>query len=159
MKARIEVLVGMIGSGKSSYARWRADQGALVICHDDLTQMLHGRYRYEPELRACYRAMQIQLAQNGIVAGRDVIIDRNHLTRESRAFWIDVARRSENTPIVAVPFPIGSAEDHARRRFYADARGRSYEEWLKVALHHEAQAAAEPLLATEGFDAILPVVQ
>lgn len=147
----IELLVGMIGSGKTTYARKRAKQGALIVSHDDLTQMLHGEYRYEQELKPCYRAMMIQLAQNGIVAGRDVVIDRTHLTRESRAFWIDVARRSENTQIIATAFPILTPEIHARRRRDADARGRTYAEWLAVAEHHAAQAHAEPLARNEGF--------
>ena len=43
---KIEVLSGMIASGKTSYARSRADDGALIISHEDLTEMLHGRYVY-----------------------------------------------------------------------------------------------------------------
>src|SRR4051794_6882508 len=88
----IEVLVGMIGSGKSTYARSRADAGALVICHDDLTEMLHARYRYEQGLQALYRGMEGSLAGAALAAGRDAVIDRTHLTRESRARWVDWIR-------------------------------------------------------------------
>lgn len=146
----IELLVGMIASGKTTYARERAKQGALVVSHDDLTQMLHGEYRYEPKLKPCYRAMMVQLVHNAIVAGRDAVIDRTHLTRESRSFWLDIAWHSK-TPIIAVVFPILMPEVHARRRFEADARGRPYEEWLAVAEHHAAQAHAEALSPNEGF--------
>lgn len=149
----IEVLVGMIASGKSTYARERADQGALVISHDDLTQMLHARYRYEPGLRACYRAMMVQLAVNAIVAGRDVIVDRTHLTRESRQLWIETARGA-GVRVIAVVFPIEPAAIHAERRFRADARGRTLEEWHQLAAHHAVQAGVEPLMIAEQFDAI-----
>jgi hypothetical protein len=44
---------------------------------------------------------------------------------------------------------------HARRRFDADPRGRSYDEWLSVARHHWAQAQAEPLSEGEGFAEII----
>lgn len=156
----IEVLVGMIASGKTTYARRRADEGALIISHDDLTRMLHGRYRYEAVLRDCYRRMEQSLAWAGLNAGRDVIIDRTHLTRESRKRWIDWARgyvelntfegKSPTVLVVAVAFPIEAPCFHANRRM-SDPRGRSYEDWLKVACHHHDQAEAEPLSGDEGF--------
>lgn len=166
---KLEVLVGMIGSGKSSYALRRADEGALVVCHDELTQMLHGgAYRYEQGLRGCYRQMEERLAACALYEGRDVVIDRTHLTRESRKRWLDFRRervavmnsfRDDPAPvelsIVAVAFPISSPEDHAMRRYLGGHRGRSHAEWLRVARHHAAQADAEPLSDDEGFDEII----
>jgi predicted kinase len=89
---RLEVLVGMIASGKSTYARRRADEGALVVSHDDLTAMLHARYRYEQGLREPYRRIEESIAWRGLDAGRDVVIDRTHLTRESRERWLKWVR-------------------------------------------------------------------
>jgi predicted kinase len=149
----IEVLCGMIASGKSTYARSRADKGALVISHDDLAEMLHCQYRYEPVLRDAYRAMMIHIAHVGIMAGRDVIVDRTHLTRESRAVWIDAARTWQ-VGIIAIEFPIYAADLHAQRRFEADSRGRPLSDWQQVARHHLQQALAEPLDLAEGFDGI-----
>ena len=155
---RLEVLVGMIASGKSTYACLRADQGALVVCHDDLTQMLHARYRYEAELREYYRRMEEALVGVGLLAQRDVVIDRTHLTRESRARWINFLQHfNDVVSIVAVEFPRESINAHATRRFNADPRGRPFTEWHAVARHHAAQADAEPLLVEEGFAAILKV--
>lgn len=155
---RVEVLVGMIASGKSTYARKRADAGALVVSHDDLSEMLHARYRYEPELRECYRRMEEDLVVRAMQAGRDVIIDRTHLTKESRARWVDYVHpfwNGSRIDIIAVRFPIEAPEVHASRRVSADSRGRSYEEWLRVATHHAEQAQKEPLGDGEGFDEIV----
>ena len=152
----LEILVGMIASGKSQYARTRADEGAMVVCHDDLTQMIHARYRYDPALRNLYRRMEESLAGDALADGRDVVIDRTHLTRESRQRWLDFAWTMGARPypidvtIVAVRFPIETPEIHARRRM-ADSRGRPYEEWLRVAQHHATQAETEPLRLDEGF--------
>jgi hypothetical protein len=159
----IEVLVGMIASGKTTYARNRADEGALVVSHDDLTEMLHARYRYEADLRECYRRMEEALAAEAIRAGRDVVIDRTHLTRESRKRWLDFAIRhaaatGELVGVVAVAFPIEPPLLHASRRFQADSRGRSLAEWFQVTAHHHAQALAEPLSADEGFAEIRHVI-
>lgn len=160
----LEILVGMIGSGKSTYAKRRASEGTLVVCHDALCMMLHantlGGCGYEESLREIYQRMQESLAWHGLSAGYDVIIDRTHLTRESRARWLRWADnrnslRAPKTPVIAVAFPwAGSAQAHAVRRFNADPRGRSFEEWLKVAEHHAAQARSEPLHPDEGFDRI-----
>lgn len=65
---KIELLIGMIASGKSTYARKRADEGALVVSHDDLTQMLHACYRYEPGLKPAYRAMMREMFRTGEAA-------------------------------------------------------------------------------------------
>lgn len=158
----IELLIGMIASGKSTYARRRAREGALVVSHDDLTAMLHAEYRYEQELRSCYRKMEEALAVEAIVAGRDLVIDRTHLTRESRARWVAFKHNAmlpldswKTLRIVAVTFPNFGPSAHARRRFESDPRGRSHEEWYAVAQHHHAQALAEPLdWQAERFDEI-----
>lgn len=157
---KLEVLCGMIGSGKSAYARKRADEGAIIVSHDDLTAMCHGRYRYEPELRACYRRMQEEIAFCAMRCGRDVVVDRTQLTRESRAWWLAFGRDATkylgvDLRIVAVAFPVREPWIHAGRRFDADPRGRPYDEWLKVAHHHAEQAAREPLSEDEGFDEII----
>lgn len=146
----LELLCGMIASGKSIYARKRADQGALIVCHDDLTEGLHGEYRYEPGLRDLYRGMMLEMARLATVAGRDVILDRTHLTRESRKLWVDAAR-SWQVPIVAIEFPVYDPAIHAQRRFTADPRGRSFDQWLEVARHHYGQRVSEPLWDDEGF--------
>jgi predicted kinase len=152
---KIELLIGMIASGKSTYAARRADAGALVVSHDALTAMLHGRYRYEADLKPAYLGMMLHIAWRGVTAGRDVVIDRTHLTRESRRIWVAAARERWGVPIVAVVFPRRSPEAHAIRRAAADLRGRSFEEWLHVARHHAGQVDAEPLdWEAEGFSAV-----
>jgi predicted kinase len=155
----IELLIGMIGSGKSTYARSRAKEGALVVSHDDLTAMLHAEYRYEQGLREVYRRMEEAIVAEAIVAGRDAVIDRTHLTRESRARWVAFKNNAtlpadswRTLRVVAVTFPVWPAHVHATRRHHADARGRSFLEWHQVATHHAEQAQAEPLdWQAEGF--------
>lgn len=170
-KPKIEVLVGMIAAGKSTYARKRADEGALVVSHDDLTEMLHARYRYEQEKKAVYRKMEEELVRIAINDGFDVVIDRTHLTRESRRRWIEFGRWPHfaewaEPKVVAVVFPLAAPDpsntiagsvpaQHALRRLRSDARGRCFADWLKVAEHHYAQWLAEPIHEGEGFSEII----
>lgn len=156
----IQILVGPIASGKSTYARKQGDVGALIVSHDSLTEMLHGTYRYEAALRAAYREMEESLVLATLKAGRDVVIDRTHLTRESRLRWVNCREyltyvRGCRYNIVAVVFPVESPEVHAKRRFEVDARGRSYEQWLAVAKHHAEQWSKESISESERFDDII----
>jgi predicted kinase len=147
----IELLCGMIGSGKSIYARSHADRGSLVVSHDDLTSMLHADYRYESGRRGMYRQMEQELVRVAIDHHCfHVIIDRTHLTTESRVCWIDFGLEI-NVPVIATCFPISEPEVHAIRRFKADPRGRSLDEWMGVARHHANQARREPIRLDEGF--------
>lgn len=160
----LEILVGMIASGKSTYALKRAKEGALVISHDALTEMLHAEYRYEGGLRNVYRQMEQGIAWAALCAGRDVVVDRTHLTRESRERWIKWARtfdslqtfdgRGHTTPVDAIAFPVDSPLIHAMRRATSDDRGRSPETWLSVAQGHWRDMAKEPLSINEGFRAM-----
>lgn len=158
----IYILVGMPGSGKSRFARSKAEAGALVVCHDDLARMLHagvnvGGRGYDLELRATYHAIEDAMAWHAYLAGRDVVIDRTHLTRESRRRWLDCFGANRDTldpgpKLVAVEFPRRTAWWHACTRFEADPRGRTLLEWVAVAERHES--AAEPVLDDEGFSHI-----
>jgi adenylate kinase family enzyme len=165
---KVELLVGMVGSGKSTYARKRADQGAMIVNHDSLTEMLHARYRYEQGKRDLYRRLEESLAFEVLARGFDVVIDRTHLTRENRSRWVKWARnydslntfdgRGPTTPVIAVAFPIEDPDTHALRRYVADARGRPLHEWIQVARHHAEQARQEPLdWGTEGFAGLVTV--
>jgi predicted kinase len=158
-KPTVEILIGMIASGKSTYARRRAREGAIIVCLDDLTEMLHGEYRYEQGLKPFYYEAESSLIQAALFHFRDVVVDRTHLTRESRARVVGAVRDwVEPARIVAVEFPRESHQVHARRRFLSDARGRSMGDWLFVAHYHAQQADAEPLdWRAEGFDSYIPM--
>jgi predicted kinase len=152
----IYLCVGMIASGKSTFARKRAKEGSIIVNHDDLTEMCHGEYRYEQGLRECYRRMEEALVREALRAGRSALVDRCHLAAESRRRWLDFANWiGLGSSVVAVAFPVEAPEVHARRRFEADPRGRSHEEWYMVAQHHFAQHLAEPLSESEGFAEII----
>jgi hypothetical protein len=120
--------------------------------------------------------MEEQIVRSIIWARRDAIIDRTHLTKESRKRWIDFAKgtgecmdryehaalwnkKGERDTIIAVVFPTESPFQHATRRYGSDARGRRFTEWQQVAEHHAEQARLEPLdWRAEGFDDVRVVM-
>jgi predicted kinase len=148
----IEVLVGMIASGKSTYARKRADTGAIVVCHDDLTEMVHACYRYDQALHETYHRMEESLVRHALDAGRDVVIDRTHLTLKSRARWVKFAAYHHSF-VSAIVFPKESLTTHASRRYKSDSRGKSSAFWHGVARSHAGKF--QPVGESEGFSRII----
>ena len=136
--SQIEVLVGMIASGKSSWCGKRAKEGWLVINDDAITSAVHGgNYSlYNKSLKPLYKLIENNILHVAIALGKNVVIDRGlDIDPRSRARWICLAR-SLDVPIRAVCFEYFSPEIHAQRRFESDNRGRSYDFWLEVANVH-----------------------
>lgn len=91
--AQLTVLVGLPGSGKSTWAKRAAEKnGSLVICQDELG----GR-------EACIQACAKALAE-----GRSVIIDRTNIDKRQRAYWVRLAKQYKVKHVVCLMFDIDS---------------------------------------------------
>lgn len=152
----LEVLVGPIASGKTTYAQARADQGAILVSMDDITMMLHGGdyRRYDVGLKGLYRQIETDAIGHGLELGRDVVVDRTNLDLERRSRYVGLARAA-GAITWAVTFPIESPETQARRRVQVDSRGYDYDVWLAVAEKHAREYVAPSV--DEGFSLVLPV--
>jgi predicted kinase len=74
-RVRLVVLVGLPGSGKSTFAEQFADAGWAVVCQDVLGNR-----------KACEEAADAALA-----AGRQVVVDRTNIDTTQRAHWLRIA--------------------------------------------------------------------
>jgi predicted kinase len=151
----MEILVGPIASGKSTYARKRAAEGALIINDDALVAMLHAGddTRYNAHNKNTYKAIETAAIVAILAAGIDVVIDRPNHKRATRQRYIGLAK-SFDAQVTMVMFKREPPEIHARRRFDSDSRGHSLEWWTAVARRHEAHYEP-PLINLEHFDDIL----
>jgi predicted kinase len=153
----LEVLVGMVGSGKSTYARRRAARGAAVVCHDDLMRVVKPGVEYDSSLKDTFHLMEEYVIRAALSGGCRVVIDRTNLTWASRSRWTDLAD-TLSVPCVAIRFPAVDADEHARRRFEDDPQGRDLAYWVNVAENHERQAARAPFRTTEKFTKVVDYV-
>jgi predicted kinase len=151
---KIEVLIGMIASGKSTYCRKRAKEGAIIVNDDALVTLLHGGdyTLYTQDLKKLYKSIDINIVTMALSIGLDVVIDKTNLTKSTRQRYISLGECLE-VPIVGIIFKKELAEVHAKRRFESDSRGHIYEKWLKVAKEHE-RLWQEPDIS-EGFSQLL----
>lgn len=147
----IEVLVGMIAAGKSTWCNKRAEEGWIIINDDAIVSAIHGgNYTlYDKSLKLLYKIIENTILQTAVAMGKNVVIDRGlDIDPKSRARWVCLAR-SLDVPIKAVCFERFSPEVHAQRRFKSDNRERSYEFWLEVANAHSKRFYSP--VVEEGF--------
>src|SRR5690348_6212610 len=89
------VMVGVPGSGKTTYARQHFPE-ALRISLDDLRLMLSGQ-TFEPRIERAVGiaadAMIEALAENAVKLKRDLLVDATNVSRARRSMAIATARR------------------------------------------------------------------
>ena len=151
---KIQVLVGMIASGKSTYARLAAQQGMLCINDDAIVNMLHGDdyTLYDKQLKVLYKSIENHIIGTGLAMGKSVLIDRGlNVSKKGRQRWISLAK-SFDIQCEAIVFANEGPQIHAQRRFNSDSRSHSFDYWLKVAEAHNSLYLLPS--KEEGFDAV-----
>lgn len=152
----IEVLVGHIASGKSSWAKERANSGWIVINDDSIINSVHSQnyLLYKEELKPLYKSIEDHTLHIAVAMGKDVVIDRGvDVSISSRQRWI-VMGRALDVPVRAVLFEVFSPEIHAERRVVSDSRGHGYDYWLNEVAKHHAARYQEPT-TDEGFSDVI----
>lgn len=150
----LDILVGPMASGKSTYCNKAAKQGAIIICDDDITMMLHGgNYSlYNTELIPLYKAVENTIIQMGLALNRNVIIDRPNYSIKMRRRYIGLAH-SLDALVTCRMFPDEGSSIQALRRFKRNSRGLSLIQWTEAAMRH-ANLYEEPHLS-EGINQII----
>ncbi|HUX87740.1 MAG TPA: ATP-binding protein [Chloroflexota bacterium] len=118
-RPKFYVMVGMPGSGKTTYAR-RQFPEALRISLDDLRLMFSGQ-TFEPRIEGAVGiaadAMIEALAANAVKLKRDLLLDATNVSRARRSTAIATARRHHLSPIaVYVDTPVTVAQQRNRGR-------------------------------------------
>ena len=149
----IYVLVGNIGTGKSTRAKELHDENTIIVNYDSIFPMLSsGNYSYEKKKVPIYRAIEETAVVTALRNGLNVVVDRTNLTRQIRARYIEMGKRYD-ADIVCIDFGSGSDESLSRRQQADDDRGKSPEKWAKV--HVQMQRQYEKPSLEEGFSKII----
>lgn len=150
----IELLCGMIASGKSTYSKRRAREGAVIVNDDSIVMAVHaGQYDlYDESFKPIYKGIETNMVMLALAAGKDVVIDRPCESAKTRQRYVSLGH-AFGVEVVCVVFDKDTAAVHAIRRFESDARGMSLETWLFVAESHER--LFEHPSQEEGFDRLI----
>jgi len=157
MKAYI--LIGMIGSGKSAWARMTAgtDFNTIRVSGDDIRDMIKDRYTFDFQLEPLVDKMKMAMVREVLTAGKDVVIDDCHLTKDVRGgLCAMIAGVVPDAEIIYVW--LQSAADVALKRRLTNLRGRSEFEWQEVMKKHGSMFEAPELNENEYVSDMIEVV-
>lgn len=150
----IEILVGPIASGKSTYCQIAANHGSFILNDDAIVNMLHANdyTRYNPNYKILYKSIENHIVASVLAMDRSVVIDRGlNISIQGRKRFITLAK-SFDVLCHATVFKKEDPAIHAERRMKSDSRGHDYEYWLSVARLHDLHY--EYPTVEEGFDKI-----
>lgn len=135
MKAYI--LVGMVGSGKSSWARMQAgtDFNVIRIGVDDIRSMIKDKYTFDFQLEPLVDKMKLTMIKEIISAGKDVIIDDIHLTKDSREKLCAIIQGIESD-IEIIYVWMQCDNEVALKRRLTNLRGATEFEWRQIMDKH-----------------------
>lgn len=153
-KQIVEVLIGPIASGKSTYCKKKAKEGFIIINDDSIVNAMHANnyLLYEESLKPLYKGIENTALHLALSLGKSVIIDRPNYSIGMRRRYIAIAN-SLDIPVVAIKFKDEGAEEHVKRRMESDGRGSKQEYWEMVYNIHK-KLYEEPSLS-EGFSGII----
>jgi len=85
------ILCGLIGSGKSTWAKEKAkEKNTIIINKDSIRSMLKGEYFYDTNYESLVRNIAKLTFIESLYNGFNIIIDETNLTKSKRSYWIDV---------------------------------------------------------------------
>jgi predicted kinase len=131
-KQKVYILCGASGSGKSHWARNKAekDSNVLIVNKDSLRTMLFGSYGYNSEVEKMVQKIANHSLELALMNGYSVIIDETNLTLDKRVSWAALAE-CFHTESVLVEFTTDSPDRNIERRM-TDSRGVSKDRWREV---------------------------
>lgn len=129
---KLYLMCGLIGSGKSTMAlkKRESDSNAVIVNRDALRQMFLGKYDYDRAYEDMVQRAADMLVRGVLMHRRDVIIDETNLTKDKRAYWIDIVK-SYDPSVEIVCVYLTEKVNNVEYRM-KDPRGKSREVWQEV---------------------------
>lgn len=131
---KVYIMIGLIGSGKSSWARMTAGSNFsnIRISLDDIRDMIKDGYIFDLQLEPLVRNMSRAMILTTLENGKNVIVDDCNLVREHRLELCHLIKKQ--FPDVEIQYVwIQAASDVALKRRLADnSRGQTKFVWQQV---------------------------
>lgn len=136
---KVYIMIGLIGSGKSSWARMTAgtDFNNIRISLDDIRDMIKDRYIFDFQLEPLVRSMSRAMILTVLEQGKNVIVDDCNLIQEHRLELCHLIKTQ--FPDVEIKYVwVQSAPEISLERRLTNLRGQSKFVWEQVMKKMEA---------------------
>lgn len=150
---KLSLMIGNIGTGKSTIAHKLAFQGSAIFNMDSFQEMLGGgEYgRYDPKKRDVYATGENETIRAALKAGLDVCVDRTNMDLKRRERFIQIGKEY-GAKIVAYHFGVGDKTKCLANRA-KNPRGVPMSVWEQV--YDKMAADYKPPTPEEGFSEII----
>jgi len=131
----VYLMIGIIGSGKSSWAKDKAknNDNTVIINRDSLRHMIKGEeYVFDEKYERMIRYSAFSCLRHAIEAKFDVIIDESNISMEKRMVWLDVIERSITPNTVKVTYVWCTEIERNLDLRMQSPRGYSKKSWKEV---------------------------
>jgi predicted kinase len=146
------MLIGNIGSGKTTLAKNFVNQGYIAVSRDWLRYAIReGDYLYDPDLEPIIFRTEWYLFENLIQLGYDIVLDEVNVSKLLRCKYIHLAKEF-GYEVIAYVMPKLTQAESVKRRLQNNHGNTNKTTWKKVwsdfNKHYEAPTKKE------GFDKI-----
>lgn len=148
----LNILVGNVGSGKSTIARKLAHLGNAVVNMDSIQESISGGIygAYDPEKKKIYQKIEDTTIEETLKSGMSVCIDRTNMDKKRRSRFIEIGKKYTNN---IKCFDFGCGTDEMLKRRLKDTRGVPEKTWYKV--FESMRESYEKPDTSEGFSEII----
>lgn len=154
-KPEMVILIGNIGSGKSTYAKKYQKKGYIVIARDYLRYAIGGgEYIFNPDYEPIIWKTEMDILRRFMGLGVNIIVDEVGISKSMRKRYIDETKRL-GYKVIVIEMPHFNMGESITRRMIKNHGNQSADVWKQIWTKFEAQYES-PLL-TEGIDKIIKV--
>lgn len=149
----IQILVGNIGAGKSTFCKQKVKEGYVILSKDDIRYSIGaGDYIFNLEYEPIIHSIAMSMAINFMAIGVNVIIDETNMDKASRYHYLHFAT-TYGYKKTAIVFKKLSMKESVRRRLQSNHGKTAKAVWEEV--WKRKNSAYERPNKKEGFDKIL----
>lgn len=153
MEKNLVILIGNIGSGKTTFSKALIDAGYISVSRDQIRYAIgNGKYTFEPEYEGAVHDITMCMFYKFMALEKNLIIDETNVTAAGRENFIWSAK-NRGYKVIAVEMPKYSREESVQRRLAANHGQFGTEVWEMVYNRFSGRYAAPTI--EEGFDAIV----
>ena len=149
------VLVGNIGSGKSTFARGLIEAGYIAVSRDQVRYALgEGQYIFKPEYESAVHSINMCMFRQFMALETNILVDETNVSVVCRENYVWAAK-NRGYKVIAVELPRYDKEESIKRRMASNHGKFDRNVWENVWTRFDSRYVS-PTVA-EGFDAVIKI--